>query len=107
MLDNIKQGDKIISTLNLEETKKFLAVKNQYDELDYFRRKMVRAHNKFQAMQIMFWEDMMGKHERCETASHRGKVLSTRKLDNKLVVIERVQEMEEEDDMEENGGNPF
>jgi len=102
MFDKIKQGDKIISALNEVETEKFLEVKCQYDEFNFFKRKMIRAHNKFQAMQIMFWEDMMGKHELCETAAHRGKVLSACKVDDKMVVVERPQELVDlEDDEDE------
>lgn len=96
MFDKIRQGDKIISALDDFDTKKFMDVCAQHDEFDYFRRKMIRAHNKFQAMQVLFWEDMMGKHEMCETASYRGKTLGTCKLDNKWVIVERPQEDEEE-----------
>lgn len=100
MFDKIRQGDKIISALNDEETQTFLDVQAQHDEFDYFRRKMIRAHNKFQALQVLFWEDMMGKHEMCETAAYRGKILSACKLDDQLVVIERLQELALDDDEE-------
>lgn len=98
MFDKIKQGDKIISTLDDTETKKFMDVHAQHEEFDYFRRKMIRAHNKFQAMQVLFWEDIMGKHELCETATYRGKVLSACKLNDKLVIVERIQEEGDESD---------
>jgi len=101
MFDKIKRGDKIISTLDEGESRKFLDIKAQYDEFDMFRRKMIRAHNKFQAMQVLFWEDMMHKHERCETAAHRGKILSTCRLGDQLVVVERHPEVTLGEDDEE------
>ena len=97
MIDKMRQGDKIISTLDDPETQKFLDLKIQHDEFDLYRRKMVRAHNKFQAMQVLFWEDIMNKHEMCETAAYRGKILSTCKKDDKLVVVERTQEDDDEE----------
>ena len=104
MFDKVRQGDKIISTLDESEASKFLNIQAQHDEFDYFRRKMIRAHNKFQALQVLFWEDMMGKHEMCETAAYRGKILSTCKLDDKFVVVERPIELAMEDDDDEDGG---
>lgn len=96
MFDKVRNGDKIISSLTDKETQDFLDIKVQYDEFDYFRRKMIRAHNKFQAMQVMFWEDMMGKYERCESAAHRGKMLSTCKINDKFVIVERPQTIDED-----------
>ena len=101
MFDKVRQGDKIISTLNEKETADFLNIQAQHDEFDYFKRKMIRAHNKLQAMQVMYWEDMMGKHEMCETAAFRGKILSTCKKDDKFVVVERPVELTLDDDLDD------
>jgi len=89
MFDKIRQGDRIISTLNSEEVTNYMNVHEQFKEFEHYRSKMTRAFNKFQAMQVLFWETMMGKHEMCESASHRGKILSTCKFDDKFVIVER------------------
>ncbi len=90
MFDEMKKGDKVISILNDEDDiEAAIAVKQQYEEFESYKSKAVRSHNKFQAMQVLFWERMMGKHERCETASSRGKSLTTCSCDGKIVIVER------------------
>jgi hypothetical protein len=89
MLDDIKRGDRIISVLNKDDVDKCLKVSAQFDEFEHYRQKMVHAYNKFQAMQVLFWDDMMCKYERCETAASRGKMLGACKMDDKFVIVER------------------
>jgi hypothetical protein len=101
MFDKMRDGDRVISVLNENEARTFSKVQEQHGEFEYFRAKMVRAYNKFQALQVLFWEDMMGKHEQCESASHRGKVLSTCRVGDDLVIVERAQEavLDEDQDL--------
>lgn len=89
MFDDLKQGDKIISALDEGDVSKYIDLHKQFKEFEHYKSKMTRAYNKFQAMQVMFWEDMMGKHEMCESAGHRGKVLTACKVDGKCVIVER------------------
>ena len=99
MFDRFRDGDKIISYLNDDESIAAADVDNQYHEYEFYRRKMMRSFNVYQAMQVLFWEDMMKKHERCETAANRGKILSTCKVDNgKLAIVERHKEFDYNDE---------
>lgn len=89
MFDRVKDGDKIISDLEPGDMERVHGMQSQFEEFEHYRRRMVRAYNKYQALQVLFWEDMMRKHERCESAAYRGKVLSTCKMNDKLVIVER------------------
>lgn len=95
MFDEFKNDDKIISYLDDKESNIAFKIDEQYHEYEFYRRKMARSYNVYQAMQVLFWEDMMKKHERCETAISRGKTLSACKIDDKLAIVEREFEDEE------------
>ena len=98
MFDDLKQGDRVISVLDDEDISRYTNLHKQLKEFEFYKSKMARAFNKFQAMQVMFWEDMMGKHEMCESAGHRGKVLTACKVDGKCVIVERPAPKESMDD---------
>jgi hypothetical protein len=101
MFDEMRKGDKVISVLNDDtDIQEVIAVKQQLEEFQAYKQKTVRSHNKFQAMQVLFWERMMNKHERCETASSRGKSLTTCSCDGKIVIVERPSDHAHDDDDE-------
>jgi hypothetical protein len=97
MFDRFRDGDKIISHLNDDEINIVHDMDEQYHEYEFYRRKMMRSYNTYQAKQVLFWEEMMKKHERCETAANRGKILSTCKIDDKLVIVERYRDFDDDE----------
>lgn len=87
----IESDDKIIMPLSQKQTENLQSVQEQYEKMQQLKRYANRASNKFYAMQILFWDNIMSSNEQCETADNRGKMLSICKNDeDELVIVERL-----------------
>lgn len=87
----IMPNDKVIMSLSPHQMEALQNVQDQYEKSAQLKRYAHRAFNKFYAMQVLFWDDIMNSNERCETADNRGKMLSIcLSDDDELVIVERM-----------------
>lgn len=85
----LQPTDRKISTLSSEDTEKLRKITDQQDAYDILKNKLVRATHKLYALQTLFWDDMMTRHEQADTASLRGKALTVRVDENgDLAIVE-------------------
>ena len=91
-LEDINAKDKVLFELSKDEIGKLNNITEQYDELEIVKTKYQRSAQKLHALEVLFWEDLINRDERCETAISRGKTLNVCKHGDNLVVVERVGE---------------
>lgn len=97
-IDSLSDTDSVITKLEPNDLTSVLRILDDEVLSKKLRRKSLRAHNRSVANQILFWEDMVSKYERCETAIDRDKiVVICRDGDRNLYLVERPASEYEED----------
>jgi hypothetical protein len=89
-IDGLDNADNVIVKLGKEDMASVLGILDDEVLSRRLRRKALRAHNRSVANQILFWDDMVSKYERCETAVDRDKiVVICQDKERNLYLVER------------------